>query len=155
MTLYFAYGSNMDATQISTRCQNAEFRAIGYLPDYELWFPRRSRARNCGVSSIRPALGSETWGVIFRLTDADVAALDKSEGFVQGRDPRLNAYNRVDIQVMMGGAIVTAATYIAEEQTNPPLPSTSYLSLLQSGAKKFELPDAYQVLLGKIVGEGP
>lgn len=149
--LYFAYGSNMDPSQIRTRCRDAEFFATGFLPDHELWFPRRSKARNCGVSSIRPTLGRSTWGVIFRLSDADIAELDRSEGFRKNRDSHLNAYNRVNVLVMVDDAALAVCTYVAEEQQNPPMPSIDYLNLLRSGARHFRLPQAYQEYLSKIV----
>lgn len=66
--LYFAYGSNMDPEQLKTRCPDAELVGIGVLADHALCFPRRSNKRDCGVSSVAPVVGRETWGVVFRLT---------------------------------------------------------------------------------------
>jgi hypothetical protein len=71
--LYFAYGSNMDPTQMQARCPDARFVSLACLNGHVLCFPRRSKTRGCGVSSILAKDGCETWGVIYELSDADLA----------------------------------------------------------------------------------
>ena len=34
--IYFAYGSNLNRTQMKQRCPNAQFLSVGFLKDYRL-----------------------------------------------------------------------------------------------------------------------
>ncbi|QND44739.1 gamma-glutamylcyclotransferase (plasmid) [Rhizobium lusitanum] len=86
--LYFAYGSNMDPAQIMERCPEATLVGLGYLADHGLCFPRKSKNRGCGVSSVEPKIGHDTWGVVWELTDTDLSALDRNEGYRHDRDQR-------------------------------------------------------------------
>lgn len=141
--LYFAYGSNMDPGQISARCPDAEVVDIGFLADYMLCFPRRSARRNCGVSSVIPCEGQNTWGVVYRLTARDLAALDANEGFRSDRAAELNSYNRVTVIVQIDDVPTEMLTYIAVGQENAPLPNAEYLKHIRDGARHHGLPPAY------------
>ncbi|RUM96790.1 gamma-glutamylcyclotransferase [Pseudaminobacter arsenicus] len=148
--LYFAYGSNMDPEQMRERCPDAELVGIGVLADHALCFPRRSKNRNCGVSSVAPVAGRETWGVVFHLTPQDLAALDVSEGFRSDRDASLNSYNRVPVIVSVDDAPTEMMTYVAVDQEAPPLPNAAYLKHIRDGARHHGLPVAYLEYLDSI-----
>lgn len=141
--LYFAYGSNMDREQMKARCPDAELIGIGVMAEHALCFPRRSIKRNCGVSSVAPRQGQETWGVIYRLGPKDLAALDASEGFRSERAAELNSYNRVPVLVVIDDVPTEMVTYIAVDQKDAPLPSEAYLRHIREGARQHGLPAAY------------
>lgn len=144
---YFAYGSNMDPAQMAVRCPDAVARGVGYLKDHALCFPRHSVNRACGVSSVEPKVGHNTWGVIYELNEADLTALDKSEGYRIDRDPSANAYNRVEVKVYCDGQLVEMETYVASPQPGSHVPSDQYLSHLLAGASHHGLPGEYQQYL--------
>lgn len=48
MPLYFAYGSNMAASQLLDRCPSMRFVTIAELPNHSLAFTRWSTKRKCG-----------------------------------------------------------------------------------------------------------
>lgn len=148
--LYFAYGSNMDPEQMMARCPDAELVGIGVLPDHALCFPRRSSMRNCGVSSVAPVPGRETWGVVFRLTAKDLASLDGSEGFRSERAASLNSYNRVPVVVSVDDVPTEMMTYVAIGQETPPPPNEAYLKHIRDGARHHGLPAAYLEYLDSI-----
>jgi gamma-glutamylcyclotransferase len=146
--LYFAYGSNLDWTQMRSRCASAQFVAIASLPDYSLCFPRYSRSRRGDVASIVPAAGDLVWGVVHRLDETDRYALDAAEGFRSDRHPARNSYQRVDITVLKHGHLaepLDVFTYIAQPQPNfgPCGPSDEYRALILSGARYWGLPAEY------------
>ncbi|RWQ30026.1 gamma-glutamylcyclotransferase family protein [Mesorhizobium sp.] len=151
--LYFAYGSNLDPGQMKARCNKADVVGIAVLRDHELCFPRLSKTRKCGVSSVIPSAGKHTWGVVYKLWPKDADALDRHEGFKIGRDASLNSYNRVEISVLINDVATTVNTYIATPQDNPPLPSVAYLRHIRQGARHHKLPDDYVALLDLLVGE--
>ena len=113
MHAHFAYGSNMDPAQMRQRCPGAETVGIGVLREYGLCFPRRSHTRGCGVASIEPATGQEVWGVVYRMTAADLASLDRFEGYRADGPAQDNRYNRVAIAVEIDGVPTDVETYIA------------------------------------------
>lgn len=141
--LYFAYGSNMDPEQMKGRCPAAEIVGIGVLRDHGLCFPRGSLARGCGVASVEPLQGRETWGVVYRLSAADLAALDQQEGFRSDRPAQKNNYNRTEVLVDFGGVRTPMLAYVAVPQNAPPLPSAAYLRHMRAGARHHRLPPAY------------
>jgi hypothetical protein len=152
--LYFAYGSNMDPAQMTERCPGARLEGIGYLPGYILCFPRRSMKRRCGVSSVQPQANHDTWGVLWELSDQDLAALDKNEGYRPDRDPLANAYNRVTVTINHGGSWVEAETYLASPQQGTHLPNIAYLEHLRDGASHHALPEAYRTFLVGLLDDG-
>ncbi len=142
--LYFAYGSNMNGTQLKKRCPSASFVGVAKLPDHRLAFTRKSVTRGCGVADAVPEAGRDVWGAVFRLSELDVGALDKSEGYRPGREK--NSYWRRECMVFLDGdenRPVTAQTYFAEPQANPPLPSQAYKDLILDGARHWHLPAGY------------
>ncbi|MEF0943022.1 gamma-glutamylcyclotransferase family protein [Rhizobium sp. BR 362] len=142
--LYFAYGSNMDPDQMIERCHDAKLIGLGYLPDHILCFPRRSKNRGCGVSSVTPKIGHDTWGVVWELSDKDFASLDSNEGYRRDREPSANAYNRRTIKINLNGEWMDADTYLASPQEGLHLPSLAYLDQLRNGATHHGLPEAYR-----------
>ena len=147
MPLTFAYGSNLDFSQMRERCPSTQFVCKAVLKDYILHFPRFSRGRNCGVSGIAPSLGRNVWGVVYEISELDLAALDTNEGYRSGRSSDRNAYNRQTGVVFKDGdpnQPVWVEIYFAVAQANPPyLPNLVYKNLIVSGAKFWNLPAEY------------
>ncbi len=143
LMLYFAYGSNMDPTQMMTRCKNSRVVGVAVLHDHELCFPRLSEHRGCGVASVTPRSGKHVWGILYQLTPEDVDALDASEGYRPGRATSFNSYNRVEVSVLVEDLATMVSTYVAVPQDVQPLPSRAYLTHLREGARHHGLPDEY------------
>lgn len=99
-TLYFAYGSNLNAADWSRWCTEqpgtedpACMRAVGpaVLPDHELAFSRKSAARKGGVLDVRPRPGHAVEGVLMAVSPAGWRLLDIKEGVHFGAYERLTA----------------------------------------------------------------
>jgi len=149
-TLVFSYGSNMDNAQLRKRCPDAKMVGIALLRDYRLCFPRQSKKRGCGVSSVSEAQGQEVWGVVHSLNATDLAALDKEEGYRPDRDASKNGYNRVVLSVEIDGRPTDVHTYVAVATVNPRPPNAEYLSLIRNGARQLNLPEPYQTILAAL-----
>jgi len=78
--LYFAYGSNLDGRQMSWRCPSAEVVGAAWLPDHRLAFAGHSRLWGGAVATVAPAPGAAVEGLVYRISGADLAALDRCEG---------------------------------------------------------------------------
>ena len=144
--LYFAYGSNLDCTQMRTRCPSASFIGIAKLPNHKIAFTRKSTRRGCGVADVVRQDSAAVWGVVYEITDSDPPQLDKDEGFREGRSAPANSYMREQRQVLLTGKEANPLSvwlYIANPQPNPPLPNADYKALLVTSARFWRLPAEY------------
>lgn len=146
--LYFAYGSNMDPEQMRERCPDHTVVGLAALSDHELTFPHFSLRWNGGVAGVQIHHGGTVWGVLYEISDRDLAALDEIEGF-KGSDDEHNLYDRCLITVELVRADdgsfprrVRACAYFARP-TNPSPPTREYLDRLVNGARHHRLPDEY------------
>ena len=141
---YFAYGSNMDFSQMRERCPSARFVCVAKLKDHRLAFTRKSEKRKCGVSDVIQQEGSDVWGVVYEIDERDIGLLDQTEGFRPGRTE--NDYVREERQVFAEGdnkKPLLVSVYFAIKEDNPPKPNIKYKQLIVNGAKYWHLPDAY------------
>ena len=147
MPLIFAYGSNMDFTQMRERCSSATFVCKASLTQHRLAFTRKSVNRDCGVSDVMPTPNSVVWGVVYNVPDNEMANLDSKEGV------NSNSYVRRTGIVYQDGDEIKALNvdiYFAVPQENPPLPNQEYKDLIVNGAKQWDLPADYRAELEKI-----
>ncbi len=148
--LYFAYGSNMWREQMRERCPDHECLGVAVLKDHALCFPRSSPIRLCGVAGIAASHGAEVWGVVYRLSERDLAVLDKREGYDPARSAQENRYNRQSVRVVMNGKELDCLTYIARPEPGTHIPSTHYMTAIVTGAEENGLPAAYVATLRTI-----
>ncbi|MFQ5973987.1 MAG: gamma-glutamylcyclotransferase, partial [Alphaproteobacteria bacterium] len=88
---------------------------------------------------------AEVWGVLYRITRADLVRLDATEG-VPG--PR---YRHLWVEAEdTSGVLVRAVTYIAEGKETDGDPSLRYITLLREGARAHGLPEPYLRFLDNI-----
>ena len=148
--LYFAYGSNMWRQQMRERCPGHELIGTAVLKDHTLCFPRFSKIRKCGVAGIRPQPDAEVWGVVYRLTAEDFAALDRREGYDPFQPPHVNRYDRRTVRVLMDDEMRDCLTYFAREEPGRHVPSAEYMEAILTGAEENELPAEYVATLRTI-----
>lgn len=136
MTLYFAYGSNMDPAQMAERCPGSVALGAARLSGWRLTFTRDSPAWGGGVGHIEADPSSEVWGVLWDLTEEHLAALDVYEGIEVG------AYVRDVVTVSFDRRDVEAQVYFAVPRGYKK-PSKKYMSALIRGAEAHGCPDDY------------
>ena len=143
--LYFAYGSNLNLTQIKKRCPSAKVVSKAKKLNYKLCFPIISIKRNNkGVASIKKSRGSYVEGVLYLISSKDLFQLDKFEA--SGR-----RYERKKVYVTLKDKRKRAAwTYIAisDHKENFP-PSVTYLNLILDSAKEHKLSRSYIIDIKK------
>lgn len=119
--LYAAYGSNLNLGQMATRCQGADIAGSGVLRNARLVF-----ARYLGI--VEDDSATVPVGV-FKVTAADIAALDRYEGL--GR-----SYERFLVTVELNGEAVRCFTYI-KRNNEPEQPSEKYWEACSQGYADF------------------
>jgi hypothetical protein len=77
---YFAYGSNLDETQMRERCPTARRGLRAVLPDHALSFGGFSHRWGGAVASVLRAPGARVHGLLYAIGAEDIAALDRFEG---------------------------------------------------------------------------
>jgi hypothetical protein len=130
MTLYFAYGSNMNRAAMRRRCPGA--RAVGpaTLAGYRFFVGID------GWGSVKPSAGDAVHGVLWRLTTRDLAALHAYELLHQG------LYDVRYLPVRSGARHVPAMIYLLRRRA-PGRPKPGYVELIAASARAWKLPEHY------------
>lgn len=132
---YFAYGSNLDpGTFLGRRRMRPTAYERAELGDFQLVFDLPTGRGERAVANVKPVPGESVWGVAYRI-DADQARhLDRTEGV-----PR--AYRRHEVALTtLGGAPLSAFTYVSPHRHPDRKPSARYMGLLLRGARHYGLP---------------
>jgi gamma-glutamylcyclotransferase (GGCT)/AIG2-like uncharacterized protein YtfP len=142
----------MSKNQMTERCPDSRLVGSAKLQGYELTFPRKSKDRGCGVSSVERNDKKEVWGVVYKLNDIDLAQLDKKEGYKPARDHDQNSYNRIKVLVTLtdNDSSIECWTYIAVKQHEIFAPNSKYMEIVLSGARENNLPEQYIKFLNSI-----
>ncbi len=129
--LYYAYGSNMLAEQMETRCPGAKAVARATLDGYRFIINDR------GVATLVHSEKARIVGVVWEITRLHEATLDSFEGVAVG------AYRKQMVNLRYGNnRRLRALTYI-DPIRRWGLPREGYLEKIIAGAKAFSLPTRY------------
>jgi gamma-glutamylcyclotransferase (GGCT)/AIG2-like uncharacterized protein YtfP len=130
MTLHFAYGSNMSRALMQARCPRAEAIGTATLSGWRFVINPE------GFGSIAPHPGERVYGVLWRLSARDLAAINAYESVDSG------LYVRRHLSVRCGAMQATALVYIARRRGEG-LPRPGYIPLVVEAAREWQLPEAY------------
>ena len=130
MTLYFAYGWNMDRGAMQGRCPGARPLGVAMASGWRFF------VTTDGYASIARAGGDEVFGVLWEVGPRDVAALNTYESLDSG------LYARKRIAVRLGYVKKAALVYIARA-TAEGRPRPRYMEMIVEAAQDWELPDDY------------
>ncbi len=147
MPLTFAYGSNMDAEQMRTRCPGARRIGRARLPKF------RVALMPDGFATLARDPASTAQGVLWELGFADLAALDRYEGVAQG------AYTKSTLPVLREKAgAIRALVYFGQPEASPGRAPADYMERIVAAARDNGLPSDYLDflrLLGGLPSEAP
>jgi gamma-glutamylcyclotransferase (GGCT)/AIG2-like uncharacterized protein YtfP len=139
MTLYFAYGSNMDDAALKARCPKARRIGRARLPRH------RFVLMADGYASVRRDPLSDVHGVLFDLALSDIAPLDRYEDVEGGL--YIKAFQPV---VRHDGHASRALIYIGTDQSRGGVPVPGYMRAIVDAARAADLPAAYVAMLDTI-----
>ena len=138
---YFAYGSNMNPTQMGERCPAAIALGVVTLQGWDIAINER------GVATILPATNSDESeameGVLWSVTASCLETLDCYEGVRSG------IYRREEVRVVTAGQEVAAIGYVASSSGHGD-PRPGYLETVLAGADHFKLSSAYRTRLERL-----
>ena len=126
--IYLAYGSNLNLDQMAYRCPTATILGTSELKDYRLLF----RGGHGGaVATVEPYEGGSVPVLLWAITAADEAALDRYEGW-----PFL--YRKENVTVKLGRRNVQAMAYIMNDGRPLGMPSPFYYKTILDGYHECE-----------------
>lgn len=126
---YFAYGSNLCAHQMASRCPDAGAPRPAVLSDHNWLINQR------GVATVEPFAGNKVHGVLWQLSERDLVRLDSAEG-VPVR------YRRERLTVHTDDTALPAWVYI-DHRVMPGRPRPGYLPRVIDGARHHGLPQRW------------
>jgi len=136
MILYFAYGANMERAAMHRRCPGALALGPALLRGWRYLIVN-------GYGSVAPAAGMGVFGVLWRLTPRDLAALNTFESLDSG------LYRRVTLTVEIGGQRARAVIYRGRRRgKRRPMPG--YQERLVAAAEEWRLPKRYVAELRRL-----
>jgi hypothetical protein len=130
MTLYFAYGSNMDRAAMARRCPAATPLGPARLEGFAF------RINQDGYATIVALGGRVVHGVLWRLKARDCTALDVYEAVAEG------LYQRSSVRIGFGERTLKAMTYVAARSLEG-RPRPLYQEAVVRAADDWALPPAY------------
>ena len=84
MQYYFAYGSNLNHSQMRHRCKGSKYKENFIIKGYKLVFSYRDPKEPYGYANIEKKKGSKVPGAIWHITEKDELTLDRYEGVRYG-----------------------------------------------------------------------
>ena len=136
MTLYFAYGANMERGAMRKRCPGARALGPALLRGWRYVIAQ-------GYGSIAPAAGMRVFGVLWRLTPRDLAALNAFESLDSG------LYRRATLTVEAGASRARALVYVGNRRGKR-RPAPGYQERLVAAAEDWQLPARYVAELRRL-----
>lgn len=122
---YFAYGMNTNLEQMAARCPGAVCLGPAWITDYALVFRH--------FADIEPAASTWCDGVLWEITDANLAALDRLEGYPWH-------YTRFSVLVHTDRGSDTALVYQMVDQSFEQAPSYHYYNMVSEGYAQNNVP---------------
>jgi len=134
-TLYFAYGSNLDLTQMRRRCPGARPVGPAVLDGYRIGFAGRSQLwGGGGVATLLKVHDDWVEGILYDLPLAELTILDRYEGHPVAYRRRLL---RVEDE---HGQRRRAQVYVKEAAIEAP-PSPDYLGVIRRAYHRLGFDD--------------
>ena len=139
MIWYFAYGSNLNHQRFRSRVGDWQESRQAILHGYELRFSGEVESEGGGGAIIQPAVGGQVFGGVYRITAAQIEAMDAVELHSpmnsEGRGVRST------VQLQSNGESIQAELYEVPAPSTYRAPSARYLEWITSGLRDFGYDD--------------
>jgi gamma-glutamylcyclotransferase (GGCT)/AIG2-like uncharacterized protein YtfP len=127
---YFAYGMNTNLDEMAARCPGAVCLGPAWIEGYALVFRH--------FADIEPAVENYCDGVLWEITDDNLAALDRLEGYPYH-------YTRFTVVVHTDRGSDTALVYQMTDQSYEQPPSNHYFNTVYEGYEQNSV-DTHQLI---------
>lgn len=145
---YFSYGSNMLLARLARkdRCPSAKPVGVASVKGNKLVFQKKS-VDGSGKATLVKSDDAESiiYGMVFKIDEGELAALDFAEGEVAVGKSGYRRENKFEVLLIEGEEIIESITYIASSCSiyEDLKPYYWYLELVKAGARQNNLPKEY------------
>ncbi len=136
VTLYAAYGTNLDPARMSERCPHSPLHGSGWLEGWRLTFGGEDHGWDGALATIVQDTYERVFVAIYDVTDEDITGLDGWESADTG------LYRKTKVRVSTMTEEVVAWVYVLDAFEGG-LPSASYLGTLADAAEAADAPADY------------
>ena len=140
MTLYAAYGTNLDPARMSERCPHSPLQTTGWLEGWRYTFGGEEHGWDGAQSTIVQDTFERVFVAVYDVTKDDEKALDHWEQ----ADSGLYRKTKVRVTALTGELVVWAYVLDAFEGG---LPSALHLGVVADAAEAAGAPDDYVAAL--------
>ena len=140
MTLYAAYGTNLDPARMGERCPHSPLQTTGWLVGWRLTFGGEEHGWDGALATIVQDPFEQVYVAVYNVTKEDESALDSWEA----ADSGLYRKTKVRVSTMTGELVVW--TYVLDAYEGG-LPSALTLGVLADAAEAAAAPDDYVAAL--------
>jgi gamma-glutamylcyclotransferase (GGCT)/AIG2-like uncharacterized protein YtfP len=140
MTLYAAYGSNLDPRQMLLRAPHSPHRGTGWLRGWRLTFGGEDIGWEGSVATLAESPSHSVFVAIYDLTPADESALDEWEGVTT------DLYRKIRVRVETLDGAPLCYVYVLNSFEGG-VPSQRYLEIMAAAAREAGAPEDYVVEL--------
>lgn len=137
MSVHFAYGSNMHIALMARRCPSAMALGVARLDHWRYFITTD------GYASVAPAPGSRVFGVLWRLTTRDLAALNAYEALDSG------LYVRRWLSVVAPDRQQQAMVYVGRSRARGKPRPGYQTNVVLTAARSWDFPDQYVAELAR------
>ncbi len=146
MTLYAAYGSNLDPRQMLLRAPHSPHRGTGWLRGWRLTFGGEEIGWEGAVATLAEDPSGSVFVSIYDLTTDDENALDEWEGVTTDLYRKI----RVRVETLDGSSL--CYVYVLNSFEGG-VPSKRYLEIMLAAAREAGAPEDYLLELLKRASE--
>lgn len=136
MSVYAAYGSNMDPAQMAGRCPHSPARGTGWLTGWRLTFGGEDVGWEGALATVVEQADAQVFVALYELTNLDERELDRWESV------GLGVYDKIRVRVHTLDGEEVAWLYALRAYEGG-LPSARYLGITAEAAEKAGAPDDY------------
>lgn len=140
MTLYAAYGTNLDPVRMSERCPHSPLHTTGWLQGWRLTFGGEEHGWDGALATIVQDPVEQVFVAVYDVTDADARTLDDWEA------ASIGLYRKVKVRVTTLAGELLAWAYVLDAYEGG-MPSASYLGVLADAAEAGDAPADYVAAL--------
>jgi AIG2-like family len=136
VTLYAAYGTNLDPHRLAVRAPHSPLRGTGWLNGWRLTFGGEDLGWDGALATIVEDPACQVFVTLYDLTSLDERALDTWEG------TDLGLWHKIRVRVATLNGTPLAWVYVLDGFEGG-LPSAHYLGLIADAAEAGGAPDDY------------
>jgi hypothetical protein len=139
VTLYAAYGSNLDPDRMRQRCPHSPVESFGWLKGWRLTFGGEDVGWDGALATVVQDPQAQTYVMLYDVSPLDEKVLDEWEGAGLGLE---GVYDKLRVRVSTLDGDTLAWTYVLVAYEGG-LPSCQYLGLVAEAAEKAGAPADY------------